>query len=189
MRNTIECLKFDLQHYRFEFKAPNTFRTSNGNALRSSRGIISSQLMESLTNDEMSSLDNSKCKGNKSTMQSFVERLIMTDVELLQLMYHYNKQNSFSMPIDLLENYMNVCNSIHMKIIQLLSRYGYIQVLSFNGESIVISVTDLLTNTYWIRYEDFMVPGNPKINVYIQRISDNLVPSFNIAQLESKSLF
>ena len=189
MRNIIECLTFDLKHYRFEFTAPNTFRTSNGNSLRSSRGIISSQLMESLTNDEMSSLDNSKCKGNKSTIQSFVERLIMTDFQLFQLIYHHNKQQSFSMPVDLLENYMNVCNSIHMKIIQLLSRYGYIQVLSFNGESIVISVTDLLTNAKWDTYEEFMVPGNPKINVYIQRISDNLVPSCNIEQLESKPLF
>lgn len=189
MKNIIECLKFDLQHYRFEFKAPNTFRTSNGNALRSSRGIISSQLMESLTDDEISSLDNSKCKGNKSTMQSFVERLIMTDFQLFQLIYHYNKQKPFTMPIDILENYMNVCNTIHLKIIRSLSRYGYIQVLSFNEESIVISVTDLLTNTNWNTYEDFMVPGNPKINVYIQRISDNLAPSCNIAQLGSKSLF
>lgn len=189
MRNIIECLKFDLQHYRFEFKAPNTFRTSNGNALRLSRGIISSQLIGSLTNDEISSLDDSKCKGNKSTMQSFVERLIMTDFQLFQLIHHCNKQNPFTIPIDLLENYMNVCNSIHLKIVQLLSRYGYIQVLSFNGESIVISVTDLLTNTNWNRYEDFMVPGNPKINVYIHRISDNLVQSCNIEQLESKSLF
>lgn len=183
----IKDLTYNKQKFRFEFLAPKGFRSINGNSLRSSRGIISTQLISLFTAEEISSLESSKCHGNKSTLESFVERLMMTDLQLFQLIYQYNDDKEFKLPIDILDTYMDVQLSIHIKIIQFLDKYSYVKVHDFDGTNITLTPFKTSFFNSNVDYELFMVPANPKINSYVKMMRYEQVETNPL--VESKSLF
>lgn len=183
-KSIIKDLKYNKDRFRFEFQAPDYFRRINGNAIRQHLDDFSNQLINQLTEPEKSSLEASRCKGNKDFF-GFVGRLLMTDLQLIDMLYLMNNQQEYQMPLDLLDTYMDVPLSVHYKILDILSKNMYITIVNVADGNMTLKGLKLVFSNEEPEYEEMMVPGNPRINAYIIRREHQALEP----EVESKSLF
>lgn len=184
MTKRINDLVYNKERFRFEFQGPEYFRRMNGNAIEQSRQRFTYDLINQFTDCEKASLESSRCKGNKDFF-GFVGRLLMTDLQLLNLLSLLNDQQDITIPLDLLDMYMDVPNSVHFKILDELARNLYIKITDISDGNMTIHMMRMVFEHENPKMDLLMVPGNPRINAFINHKE---VPPVEPA-VESKSLF
>ena len=136
--NKIKDLSFSkIKKNAITFISDINFKSISGNATKAYLNDMQSNLISTLTEQQMSSLKASRCKYTLSDTQ-FIGRLLMTDLQMIVFLKAYAPSET-RIPLSLFDRYMDVPIDIHVQIIDQLVRHNLI-CLKINHDDFTIEI-------------------------------------------------
>lgn len=163
----IRDVQYNKKQNRVEFMAPSNWRLSIGNSIKHFYKLVIPQMYSSMDEQMKSSLMSSKCIGSKGNPEEFIGRLLMTLDHILNVFYYLNGQKPVTMPLNILERYMDVDMNIIRMLLQYLDSYHYIKDTRWTADYLLYTGIDFKLHG---EMKLFMCPVNYNMWQYIKNL-------------------